>query len=94
MNSLFKLEEAGIKIVTSLSKIHTRLETAIHVNPMDERLSQAFKRSSVECLEDVIKRWIFGGSDYPTNWISLLDILKELNLEDLSQQIDDYLLGK
>ena len=42
----------------------------------------------------VIGKWESGQSQHPITWRSLLDILKELDLEDLSQEIEDYIHGE
>ena len=47
-----------------------------------------------EQVEIVIGKWESGQSQHPITWRSLLDILKELDLEDLSQEIEDYMHGE
>ena len=47
-----------------------------------------------EKVQIVIGKWESGQSQHPITWRSLLDILKELDLEDLSQEIDDYMQGE
>ena len=86
MNSLSRLEEgAGIKIVTSLAEIPAQLAAVLGVRLMAGEKQQ---------VEVVIGKWESGQSQHPITWRSLLDILKELNLKDLRQDIDDYMHGE
>ena len=86
MNSLSRLEGgAGIKIVTSLAEIPAQLAAVLGVRLM------AGEEQEVEI---VIGKWESGQSQHPITWRSLLDILKELDLKDLSQEIEDYMHGE
>ena len=86
MNSLSRLEGvAGIKIVTSLAEIPAQLAAVLGVSLMAGEEQQ---------VEIVIGKWESGQSQHPITWRSLLDILKELDLEDLSQEIEDYMHGE
>ena len=85
MNSLCRLEEgAGIKIVTTLAEIAAQLAAVLGVE----------LRRGEEQVEMVIGKWESGQSKHPITWRSLLDILKELDLEDLSQEIENYMHGE
>ena len=86
MKSFFTLEEgAGIKIVASLAEIPTQLAAILGVSLMTGEEQQ---------VEIVIEKWESGQSQHPRTWRSLLNILKELDLEDLSQEIEDYMHGE
>ena len=45
-------------------------------------------------LKFVINSWLSGQSVRPATWRSLHKVLRELGLEELSQQIEDCLTGK
>ena len=80
MNALDRLEATGIKIVTSLYGLHTKL---VDILGVDKSWSVSY----------VINKWMSGRSHRPSTWRTLLDILKKLDLVELSQQIEDYLSG-
>ena len=83
MNSLSRLEEgAGIKIVTSLAEVPAQLAAVLGMEGEEQE------------VEIVIGKWESGQSQHPITWRSLLDVLKELDLEDLSQEIEDYMHGE
>ena len=83
MNSLTRLEGgAGIKIVTSLAEIPAQLAAAIGVAGEEQQ------------VEVVIRKWESGQSQHSVTWRSLLDVLRRLDLEDLSQEIEDYMHGE
>ena len=85
MNSLSRLEEgAGIKIVTSLAEIPAQLAAVLGV----------MLKTGEKQVEIVIGKWESGQSQHPITWRSLLNILKGLNLEDLRQEIEDYMHGE
>ena len=42
-------------------------------------------------IEVIVGQWESGNSQHPPTWRSLLAVLRELDLTDLSQQIEDYM---
>ena len=88
MSALSKLEYAGVHIITSLKAIHNQL--MIHTGV---RISYIYT-NSLEHVEKVVHEWESGRTRFPSTWKSLLNELKELNLEGLSQQIENFLYGE
>ena len=96
MSSLLRLEEgAGIKVVSSLAEIPRQLASVAGVH-MDERMERGLTRvkSKGASVEIIVGRWESGTSQRPLTWRSLLDVLRELGLTDLSQELEDYMLGE
>ena len=92
MSSLFKLEEgAGIKVVSSLAKIPARLAAAVGINLQEHVMDLPDKNKRVEMIID---QWKAGDSQRPATWRSLLNVLQDLGLEDLSQEVEDYMHGE
>ena len=81
MSSLSRLEATGIEIFTSLNDLQTELEDILGVNK-----SWSVSRA--------ISEWVLGRSRNAPTWRTLLDILRQLDLVELSQQIEDYLSGE
>ena len=46
--------------------------------------------TTLDCLEVLLGLWLSGRSPRPPTWRSLLQVLTELGLQELSQQIEDY----
>ena len=86
MGSLWGLEHIGISIVTSLEENLTKLHevTSITVD---------WGRSKADLVEHLMRRWGGGEGLVPLTWRSLLDVLQEMKLGELSQQVEDYLSG-
>ena len=81
MTSLHALEDvADIKILTELAR-QPKLLAAVAGVTMNK---------SVFTHLEVLDEWKAGNSNYPPTWSSLLDILNNMNLDDLSQQIENY----
>ena len=78
--ALDRLEAAGVQIVTSLEKILKQLADAIGLP----------NSNYYKYVETAISKWMEGYSHRPVTWRSLLDVLKELNQEELVQQIEGY----
>lgn len=92
MGSLFKLEEgAGIKVVSSLAKIPAQLASAAGIDLQEHVMELTDKNKRVELIID---QWKAGDSQRPATWKSLLSILQELGLEELSHEIEDYMHGE
>ena len=81
MSALSRLEVTGVGIFSSLNDLHTELADILS---LDKLLS----------LREVISKWVSGRSRHPPTWRTLHDILRNLDLVELSQQIEDYLSGK
>ena len=92
MSALSRLEGgAGIQVVTSLTKTYVQLMeiAGITVDWENQRQPNPDRR-----IEIVIHKWETQKSLRPPTWRSLLDILRELGMNELSQQITDYLYGE
>ena len=81
IKALSRLEATGIKIDTSLYGLHTKL---VDILGVDKSLS----------VSEAISEWVSGRSHHPPTWRRLLDVLRKLDLVELSQQIEDYLSGE
>ena len=79
--ALSRLEAAGIPVLTSLKKVDKK------------NLAAAFR---VQNTGDVLENWASAGNILSTRdrcptWRTLYEVLSELDLEELSQEIEDYL---
>ena len=72
--------------MASLKAIHNQLTAHIGISVATNC------RDPEEHVKQAIIAWKSGRSHFPPTWKSLLSVLKKLNLEELSQQIKDYLL--
>ena len=65
----------------------------VHLNENGKRaLTRA--RTKGASLEIIVSQWESGSSQRPPTWQSLLAILQELDLKELSQEIEDYMHGE
>ena len=87
MLALSKLNYAGVEFITSLEAILYQLTAHIGV-----RIE--YSCDPEECVKRAIVEWESGRSRLPPTWKSLLSVLKDLNLEELSQHIEDYLYSE
>ena len=81
-----RLEIAQVPVVTSLEKVPDQLAEVIGAS---RELTDGYG------WEDVVDLWVDGHGNWashrPPTWRSLYEVLRELDLETLSQQIEDYL---
>ena len=80
-SALSRLEAAGIPVVTSLAKVPEKLAETIGV-----------LRNSA--TDNIVQQWISGKSSRPPTWRSLYDVLMELDLEEIGQEIKEYLASE
>ena len=97
LSALSRLEGKGLQVLSALDEIYTQLAAAVAVTP-NQYLKMTLKRLTDKKVstfglhaEDVLCKWIEGQGRYPPTWRALLQVLKELNLGELSQRIEDYL---
>ena len=97
LSALSRLEGKGLQVLSALDEIHTQLAAIVEVTP-DQYLEMTLKRLTDKKwstfglrAEDVLSKWIEGQGKYPPTWRALLEVLKELNLRELSQRIENYL---
>ena len=96
MNVLYRLELVGINVVTSLAKVYTQVMRTAGLT-MYESLRESLSgcKTDIKCLEVIVKEWVeFGNAYFPPTWRSLLNMLRQLNMESLSQQIEECFHGK
>ena len=94
MSSLYGLEQiAGIKIVTTLARVHNEVMSAAGVTLNKVQRKKFYESTNTGCLEIVINQWESENSGIPPTWGSLLTILQDLGLQDLQQQVEDV-VGK
>ena len=81
--ALHRLELAQIPIVTALKKVPDQLAEAIGAS------------ADGYGWDDAVDLWIHGYGNWTSErsptWRELYEVLRELGLEELSQQIEDYL---
>lgn len=88
MCALSKLEAAGVEVVTSLYKVYKQFAIAAGLS-VDLKHHQV--ESAEKCVDVLIQQWLDGGwNPQPPTWRLLFNILRTLNLEELSEQIREY----
>ena len=91
MSALTRLEDTGLQIFTSLNRSRTELKNILGMDTL------WCVQNHWNCIlgSDVIEEWVSGRlSRHSPTWMTLLNILRKLNLVELSQQIEDYLSGE
>ena len=85
--SITRLEAAGLKVVTSLQSICYEFARALDIDTFIlENVEPSLKFDVVLCF------WLCSShGSHPPTWRSLYSVLRELNLEDLAEGIEDYL---
>ncbi len=94
--ALQRLNAAGFDIFTPLLEKHDEFIKAIGISDMYllDSLKYDFERGALDTfMSNAIHCWVSRRDEAcrPPTWRSLLDLLKELGLGELSQQIGDYL---
>ena len=77
--ALQQLEAAEIPVVTSLAKVREQLAAAIGAQYDGEEFTE------------ILSRWVCGKTTCPPTWRSLYDVLRELDHEELVEQIEHFL---
>lgn len=96
MSSLTKLEGlAKINIVNRLTEVHEQLLSAakITVDAKTEEKLLSITEPSVY-IEVLIDQWIAGKAKENPTWSSLLRVLRQLDMEDMTVDIEDYMYGE
>ena len=91
MSALDRLElAAGISIYNQLAPKFLTIASALCLD--DSALSTLSKSGNNphKGLCDVLDRWLSGKSPLPPTWQVLLAILRDIKLEELAQEIDDF----
>ena len=95
MSALCRLENKGIQVLTSLGILQRQLMVAAKITFIAKAGSEYKKlrsNESKDAVEVIIRQWILGdNSALPPTWRSLHQVLRELGLEELSQEIEEFL---
>jgi len=91
--SLSKLEELGMPVLKVMAAAASRVKEAVRLDLEEEenKLTMAAGREGVAA---VLEFWRDGKGSRPPTWRSLIEVLREISEEKLSQEIESYLLGQ
>lgn len=91
MSALSRLEDAGIEILTALSNVHQKFIGMLKVT-LDQPVQTEYDASEAEeRVEIAVRQWLSGHSFLSPTWQTLLAVLIQLNLEELSHNIQEFL---
>lgn len=96
MSSLTRLEGlAKIDIVSSLTENHKQLVSAARII-LDAKTEEKLLNITEPNIyfEVIIDQWIAGMAKEPPTWSSLLQVLRQLDMEDVSIDIEDFMYGE
>ena len=79
-SALAKLEAAEMPVMTLLERIWERLAAAVGAGEDDP-----------SSFEGLLNDWLSRRTSVPPTWRSLYGVLRELGLEELAREIEDYL---
>ena len=97
MSSLAKLEgTTHINIVSTLLGVQKELVDTIKVklNSKAEQRVQGVQNQEKVYLELIIDHWVAGKSKEVATWEALIGVLRELDLRDMSIDIEDFMYGE
>ena len=97
MSSLAKLEgTTHINIVSTLLGVQKELMDTIKVklNSKAEQRVQGVQNQEKVYLELIIDHWVAGKSKEVATWEALIGVLRELDLRDMSIDIEDFMYGE
>ena len=83
-DALSRLEAAGIPVLTSVWEEDKELQVAMATD-----IGHQLEDPSCELLEMIVYRKL--SRTRPPTWRSLHEVLRKLDLEELSQEIEEYL---
>lgn len=92
LSALSKLQATGIKIETGLANLGQRFSDKVAVLLGDNY----FLDVDITFDEDEMLCWVAGqqAGEYPPTWRSLCTVVRELGLQELSQQMEECLNGE
>lgn len=80
MEALNSLPDAGIPLMTSLDDYTWQILTILGVYSF-----------YITDLKTLFSKWVMGEGNIPPTWRNLLQIFRQLNLDDLAYQVESYL---
>ena len=90
----------GIRIVSALAKVYSKVTTRSGLQPEGVRDDDGYEIELAnpqdkpsKYVMEVMYWWSTGHSYRPCTWRELLDVLREVGLQELSQQIEAYMKG-
>ena len=101
-NVLTRLEAVmGIQIVSVLAELHSTLTSSsgVELQPCVDDYGDEIElpdpnMEPAQYVEEVILQWSAGRSRRSPNWRQLLTVLQDMDLIQLSQQIEEFIKGK
>ena len=83
-----------MQLLATLEEVHQQFALSANIDVDDQYLHVTTTESNGYCLRKVFQLWLSGKSPLPPTWRSLYQVLRELNLEEMIQDIEECLTSK
>ena len=98
MRALSLVEVAGIPVMHSLYKHTDHIQKTLGIchKGSDSRMDSMrhmgkTSRHFLQCFGQLFADWLTNGDKLPPTWRSLLQVIRQLSLDDLAYQVETYL---
>ena len=58
-----------------------------------DRIAREHQLRPIDCCAAMLREWLEGRGRQPATWATLIDLLKDADINDLAQQLEKVVLG-
>ena len=85
----------GLNIINRIGTTYRMLGTMLlndDTGATTEAIEQRFNQKASDINYEILRRWLQGGGKTPVTWMTLVRVLKQVELIELSRKIENSLL--
>ena len=88
-------DDENLNIISEIGNAYTMLGPLLlddkHGTTTDA-IEREFQKKAMDINNEILKRWVRGGGKSPVTWVTLVRVLKQVELKELARKIENSLL--
>ena len=88
-------DDEGLNIIDQIGTTYRMLGTMLlndDNGALTEAIEQRFNQRASDINYEILKRWLQGGGKSPITWMTLVKVLRQIQLKELARKIENSLL--
>ena len=88
-------DDEGLNIIEQIGTTYRMLGTMLlndDTGAITEAIKQQFNQNAIDINYEILRRWLQGRGKSPVTWMTLVRVLKQIQLKELARKIENSLL--
>ena len=88
-------DDEGLNIIDQIGTTYRMLGTMLlndDTGAITDAIEQRFNQKAPDINYEILRRWLQGGGKSPVTWMTLVKVLRQIQLKELARKIENSLL--